>query len=292
MAAKFVGVLLRLLGFAAAGSALKVKNPFGGLLGGLTGGLIGGGGAAIAKTAQVAFSGQEYGAGDSRLKSLFDFGCGTDAEFWQVFVIFQVFATILFTLEFVTIPRVPGATPTACQLQCRDAECSNAKTVCAKHGCNAIAYNVPTFASGRIDLYATLKKTTKPTPSAVSTQEHKNPMEGLNQNQVLAYVASSGWASSKVVLSKNQRHRGTIANCPSLYNGNCNGNGENLLGRCFCFVGFAGKDCSVKAAAADVTCNNKDDRCFYTAEAGVFAISFDRWKAAQYAEGATWAQSR
>jgi hypothetical protein len=264
------------------GSALNVKHPFAGILSG--GGLPASAAAAsvlkaaVVKAAPpavaaplvvtvpaVPFTGQELGAGDARLRALFDFSCGTDAEFW-----------------------VPGATPTACQLQCRDDTCSNAKSVCMKYACTVIAYNIPNFAAGRTDLYATLKKNVETkTDLNAAAKKDKNPMEGMDHQQVLTYVALHGWKSSKVTLSKDQRNMGTIATCAGFYNGNCNGNGENLLGRCFCFVGFTGADCST--ALIKTVCTNKDDGCFYTSEAGTYAISFDRWKAAQYAEGATWA---
>jgi hypothetical protein len=52
--------------------------------------------------------------------------------------------------------------------------------------------------------------------------------------------------------------------------------GENLIGRCFCVPGYTGKTC--ETVTTKPTCTNKDDRCFYSEEAGVFLISFSRWK--------------
>ena len=83
---------------------------------------------------------------------------------------------------------------------------------------------------------------------------------------VVDYVQSVGWGNSDVFMTKDQSHAGS---CIS-YNGNCNMNGENLLGRCFCMPGWAGEHCETETTK--VPCTHKDDKCFFSPEAGVFAI--------------------
>ena len=71
-----------------------------------------------------------------------------------------------------------------------------------------------------------------------------------------------------------------------MYQGNCNLRGENLLGKCFCMPGYSGKECEIQGSPVD--CTNRDDKCFYSQDAGVFAISISRWQIAQEAEKRTW----
>jgi len=98
----------------------------------------------------------------------------------------------------------------------------------------------------------------------------------------LQYTLQNGWEDSTVNVTPLQSHKSNLC----LYQGNCNMHGENLLGRCFCLPGFAGKECDT--VEEKDPCTNKDDLCFYTEEAGVYAISLDRWHLAQEAELATW----
>ena len=98
----------------------------------------------------------------------------------------------------------------------------------------------------------------------------------------LQYTLQNGWGSSDVEVTTDQSHRSQTC----LYQGNCNMHGENLLGKCFCLPGWGGKECD-EVVSKD-PCTNKDDLCFYTEEAGVYAISLDRWHLAQEAELATW----
>jgi SAM-dependent methyltransferase len=74
-----------------------------------------------------------------------------------------------------------------------------------------------------------------------------------------------------------------------LYQGSCSLNGENLLGRCFCFPGYHGEHCEHKSPST--LCTNRDDRCFYTQDGGVWAVSVDRWLFAQHAEHSAWKAS-
>jgi hypothetical protein len=108
----------------------------------------------------------------------------------------------------------------------------------------------------------------------------------LSTIQVLDRIAADGWSSSEYNVSEHQGVVGALAQCEGFYNGNCDGHGENLLGRCFCIAGWSGTHCEKKRARTP-TCTNKDDRCFFTEEAGVYIVSFSRWKSAQWAEGGT-----
>ncbi|GMH58355.1 hypothetical protein TrRE_jg5422 [Triparma retinervis] len=99
---------------------------------------------------------------------------------------------------------------------------------------------------------------------------------------VVDYVERVGWGNSDVFMTQDQSHAGR---CIS-YNGNCNLNGENLLGRCFCMPGWVGEHCETDSTK--VPCTHKDDKCFYSPEAGVFAISYARWEMSQEAEKRTW----
>ena len=101
--------------------------------------------------------------------------------------------------------------------------------------------------------------------------------------KMLSFVEQTGWHDSAVHVSKNQKYAGAT----SLYQGNCNMHGENLIGRCFCLPGWTGKMCEHQLQQP-VTCTNRDDRCFFTEEAGVFAVSYDRWHLSQETEKSTW----
>ena len=98
----------------------------------------------------------------------------------------------------------------------------------------------------------------------------------------LKFTLQNGWGDSAVYVTKDQSYKGQLC----LYQGNCNEHGENLLGKCFCLPGWGGEQCD-QSVSKD-PCTNKDDLCFYTEEAGVYAISLDRWHLAQEAELATW----
>jgi SAM-dependent methyltransferase len=99
---------------------------------------------------------------------------------------------------------------------------------------------------------------------------------------VVDYVQTVGWGNSDVFMTKDQSHTGSCI----MYNGDCNMNGENLLGRCFCMPGWAGEHCETETTK--VTCTHKDDKCFFSPDAGVFAISYARWEMSQEAEKRTW----
>ncbi|GMI02210.1 hypothetical protein TrST_g14275 [Triparma strigata] len=107
-------------------------------------------------------------------------------------------------------------------------------------------------------------------------------LPGANSQAALKHVLANGWESSDVHVTQDQHHRNDIC----LYQGNCNLHGENILGRCFCLPGFTGPEC--EEATDKPLCTNNDDKCFYTEEAGVFAISLSRWHMAQEAELAMW----
>jgi SAM-dependent methyltransferase len=99
---------------------------------------------------------------------------------------------------------------------------------------------------------------------------------------------SRGWGNSSVVWSKAQEYH----DAPCLYQGNCSGHGENVLGVCFCAPGFDGKACAQRdQTRAWPACTHRDDRCFYSPVAGVMAVSAPRWRQAQRAESA-WAASQ
>ncbi|GMI11009.1 hypothetical protein TrLO_g13128 [Triparma laevis f. longispina] len=108
--------------------------------------------------------------------------------------------------------------------------------------------------------------------------------DAKNAKEVLALVQAEGWASSVVHAKADQKH----VNAPCFYQGNCSLHGENLLGRCFCFPGWTGEQCEVDERQSTPVCTNRGDTCFYTDEAGVFAISLERWHVAQEAELVTW----
>lgn len=101
---------------------------------------------------------------------------------------------------------------------------------------------------------------------------------------VLEHVMRAGWAHSRIYWSKDQSYRHT----PCFYQGNCNGNGENLLGTCICAKGYRGDRCEFKKPFFNCTNTNKDDSCFYTKKTGVFAVSRPRWEMAQKAEHSLW----
>ena len=99
---------------------------------------------------------------------------------------------------------------------------------------------------------------------------------------VVEYVQRVGWGNSEVPLTVDQSYPGQCA----FYQGNCNLHGENLLGRCFCMPGWTGEHCENEGTK--VPCTHKDDKCFYSPEAGIFAISYARWEMSQEAEKRTW----
>lgn len=96
----------------------------------------------------------------------------------------------------------------------------------------------------------------------------------------------TGWAHSNISWSLHQEYR----NSPHFYQGNCNLNGENLLGTCICGKGFYGNECQYKKRF--MPCTNRDDICFYTKLAGVFAVSKPRWNFAQEAEKTLWLKTK
>jgi len=151
----------------------------------------------------------------------------------------------------------------------------------------------------------------------------KHRHTGCTPEAVLEYVQTHGWNSSQVWVSSKQTHE---TSC-ELYQGNCNLRGENLLGHCFCLPGYSGDHCQHSSTPSDTTrrhrslrsnsvsdrshsrlreasdtasvqtgsgqpphqqCSHRDDRCFYTSDAGVWAVSHDRWRLAQQAESAAW----
>lgn len=96
------------------------------------------------------------------------------------------------------------------------------------------------------------------------------------------------WKDSSIYATKVQSYE----DAPCLYQGNCSGRGENLLGRCFCFPGFVGVRCEREDSTRPIHCTNTDDRCFYSEESGVWIVSLDRWHFAQAAEHAAWRESQ
>lgn len=72
----------------------------------------------------------------------------------------------------------------------------------------------------------------------------------------------------------------------------CSGQGVLLFGKCFCDVGWQGSNCSVEWDEPAPECGRYNDKCFFHPEYGVAKVSYDRWKQAQKAENATWAQQR
>lgn len=101
---------------------------------------------------------------------------------------------------------------------------------------------------------------------------------------MLRLASKEGWHDSYINVSLNQR---TFQEESCVYNGNCNMRGENLLGRCFCIPGWAGEFCQ-KRYGTPVKCSNRDDRCFYTDDGGVWLVSSSRWKLALETESSTW----
>ena len=117
-------------------------------------------------------------------------------------------------------------------------------------------------------------------------RRHKDPWE------VLARAHACGWSAdgATVRYSRDQRHHGVRC---AAFESDCSGHGENLLGACLCAPAWRGAQCAEPAepaAAAAAAWNRTDrvtsDRAFYSEGAGVFAVSSDRWHAAQEAEAA------
>lgn len=63
------------------------------------------------------------------------------------------------------------------------------------------------------------------------------------KSEILREVESRGWRSSAVQWSKVQ----TYPDAMCMYQGSCSGNGENLLGVCFCGAGFFNRTCGKKS---------------------------------------------
>jgi SAM-dependent methyltransferase len=108
-------------------------------------------------------------------------------------------------------------------------------------------------------------------------------LQGDTSQAALKHVLANGWENSDVYITNNQHYRNDVC----FYQGNCNLHGENVLGRCFCLPGWTGVECETQDLAV-LPCSNRDDKCFYTEEGGVFAISLSRWHMAQEAELAMW----
>ena len=172
-----------------------------------------------------------------------------------------------------------GAAET-CQIRCAGG-CANAVQLCnSLPHCIKVSYNAKRT-------WATLKR--KPTADEIRRHETRKEILNNDKLDLAKTVAREGWESSEVRVTANQATRGALASCPGFYNGNCNERGENLLGRCFCIAGYTGARCEV--ATAKPPCTNKDDRCFYAEDAGIFVISPSRWRKAQWAEGQLWTQN-
>ena len=172
-----------------------------------------------------------------------------------------------------------GAADT-CQIRCAGG-CANAVQLCnSLPHCIKVSYNAKRT-------WATLKR--KPTADEIRRHETRKEILNNDKLDLAKTVAREGWESSEVRVTANQATRGALASCPGFYNGNCNERGENLLGRCFCIAGYTGARCEV--ATAKPPCTNKDDRCFYAEDAGIFVISPSRWRKAQWAEGQLWTQN-
>lgn len=109
----------------------------------------------------------------------------------------------------------------------------------------------------------------------------------VSNYEVLDMVKRTGWGDSAVRWTSDQSHY----DAPCLYQGNCSGHGENVMGTCFCAPGYTGKHCK-RPPKVPIQCTHKDDRCFYSAKTGVMAVSPSRWKYAQSAEAGLWRSGR
>ena len=110
-----------------------------------------------------------------------------------------------------------------------------------------------------------------------------------NSDAAVELVRTWGWRDSSVTPSAVQTHDGAPCfDADAKVGMRCSGKGENLLGRCFCVAGWRGIHCEEEDMLNKPICTNKDDRCFWTHDAGVFIVSRDRWMAAQEAELGVW----
>jgi hypothetical protein len=139
-----------------------------------------------------------------------------------------------------------------------------ATAICKQHpGCAVVSFN-------SVKSWITLKKAGQSNP-ALTGGGSISYGKKLSAKEIAAIVEREGWASSEVSVTPNQAMVGKTAQCPGMYNGNCSMQGENLLGRCFCVPGFTGKHC--EQTGPKPQCTNKDDRCFYSEEAGEWGPS-------------------
>jgi SAM-dependent methyltransferase len=68
---------------------------------------------------------------------------------------------------------------------------------------------------------------------------------------------------------------------------NCQGNGWCFLGRCYCYPGFKGTECSLRWEKEVPLCSISRDHCFVTSY-GVAIVSRERWLFAQKTEQQLW----
>ncbi|CAF1145919.1 unnamed protein product [Rotaria sordida] len=76
---------------------------------------------------------------------------------------------------------------------------------------------------------------------------------------------------------------------PTCRTTNCNKHGTCLIGKCFCYPGYTGNNCSQQwNLSAPKSCTATSDDCFYHPEYGIGEISYDRWMHALSAEKKMW----
>ena len=72
----------------------------------------------------------------------------------------------------------------------------------------------------------------------------------------------------------------------------CNHHGTCLLGKCFCWAGYVGVDCTIRLKySLDFSCVD-NDKCFIHPIYGIGEISQERWQKARSAEQAIWIKHR
>ncbi|CAF1099229.1 unnamed protein product [Rotaria sordida] len=74
---------------------------------------------------------------------------------------------------------------------------------------------------------------------------------------------------------------------------NCNKHGTCLIGKCFCYPGYKGNDCTQQwDLPSPKSCTATSDDCFYHPEYGIGEISHDRWMHAISSEKSAWSGTK